>query len=72
MDMLGGAQAKGVLAGWAWKGFEAFSQISWRNKLLVSFDWVSFSTTFGELTCAGLKMSVAFASAAGTREAVRT
>ena len=40
MDMLGGAQAKGVLAGWAWNGFEAFSQISWINKLLVSFDWV--------------------------------
>ena len=29
----------GVLAGLAWKGFETFSQISFRNQVLVATDW---------------------------------
>lgn len=30
----------GILAGLAWRGFETFSQISFRNQVLVANDWV--------------------------------
>jgi len=29
----------GVFAGLAWRGFETFSQISFRNQVLVATDW---------------------------------
>lgn len=29
----------GLGAGLAWRGFETFSQISFRNQVLVSLDW---------------------------------
>jgi NADH:ubiquinone reductase (non-electrogenic) len=30
----------GLGAGLVWKGFETYSQFSWRNKALVSIDWL--------------------------------
>ena len=30
----------GLGAGFVWKGFETYSQFSWRNKALVSIDWL--------------------------------
>ncbi|CAD7703445.1 unnamed protein product [Ostreobium quekettii] len=36
----------GIAAGLVWKGFETYSQISMRNKILVGFDWVK-SKVFG-------------------------
>ena len=30
----------GLGAGLVWKGFETYSQFSWRNKALVTIDWL--------------------------------
>lgn len=40
MDVPGAGALYGLGAGVAWKGFETLSQFSWRNRALVSIDWV--------------------------------
>ena len=39
-DTVWAGPVTGVTAGWAWKGFETYQQISLRNRLHVAWDWL--------------------------------